>query len=91
MTDPNRHLRTGQLAPWPKGKPRNEPTAEWLKLKRQLLKLMRDRTQCNYWILARACGVNRGTVRRWFLDRTDERASNPSTESVEKMQAWIKK
>jgi hypothetical protein len=25
MTDPNRSKRVGSLAPWPKGKPRNDP------------------------------------------------------------------
>ena len=90
MTDPNRHLRTGSLAPWPAGKLRNPPSQEWLALKRKLIKLMRDPSVCNYGKLGASIGAARGTVRRWFLPRTDRRASNPSPQFVRAMAEWEK-
>lgn len=59
MTDPNRHLRTGAAAPWPKGVPRNPTTPEWEAMRAQLA----DVSQAE---IARAAGVNRSTVCRWM-------------------------
>jgi len=93
MTDPNRHLRTGQLAPWPKGKPRNPPTAEWVALRKQIQKAMRGSHRRNgapsYGTLARALGANRCTVRRWFLPADHPRAINPSPAFFDGMREWL--
>lgn len=88
MTDPNRHLRTGKLAPWAKGRLRNPPTAEWFSLRRKIKRMHRSGS-ASYGEIATYCGVARGTVRRWFLPESDPRAANPSAEYVEKMREWI--
>ena len=69
MTDPNRKLRTGDKAPWPKGKRRNNPRVpKGYRDLRHFLDDTMDFTDedITKTALAKHLGVRRGTLNEWL-------------------------
>jgi hypothetical protein len=92
MTDPNRSLRVGESAPWPKGKPRNPPTKEWATLRKRLLKLtsqpratagLEEGERLSQRAIGAYVGVSGKTVCKWLSGQ-----ANPSPLYVERMLEW---
>ena len=92
MTDPNRKERTGANAPWPKGKPRNPPTRQWLALRARIQKLLDAQAtralppelRRSYRGIGETIGVSPRTVKRWI-----DGEKNPSPQYVESMAALV--
>jgi DNA-directed RNA polymerase specialized sigma24 family protein len=92
MTDPNRSSRVGDKAPWPKGKPRNPPTREWLALRKRLVKLtsqpratatLDEGERLSQRAIGAYVGVSGKTVCKWLSGQ-----ANPSPQYVERMRLW---
>lgn len=92
MTNPNRAAQVGKKAPWPKGKPRNEPDPRWKALRKRVAKALSypDRggeagTNVRSAVyIAIQCGVNPSTVSKWLRGKR-----NPPTSAVTIMQQWL--
>lgn len=92
MTDPNRAARTGESAPWPKGKPRNPPDPRWPALRKRIAKQLACVERSgeagtnvrSAAYIAAACGVTGSTVCKWLAGRR-----NPPTSAIDQMAAWI--
>lgn len=86
MTDPNRAARVGKNAPWPKGKPRNDPDP-WLAIRTEVQQILvePDYEGCSRGEIARLCGVNRTTAGKWVAG-----LHTPKSEHVETITGWLK-
>lgn len=89
MTDPNRSARVGDLAPWPKGRRRNDPRppkpyqtmAEFWQALHSRLQLRGAKTQ-----LAAAISVDRKTLHKWLTGDCV-----PSQQFVTAIGKWLRK
>jgi hypothetical protein len=89
MTDPNRAKRVGSLAPWPKGKPRNnpKPPKPWTTMDEfwQVLGVELSRFGARQK-LAEYLAVNRKSLDNWV-----HRVKTPNQERVNQMGRWLRK
>ena len=86
MTDPNRADRVGLDAPWPKGKPRSDPTA-WLAILSEVQQLLvePDYAGCSRAEIARRCKVNPRTVTKWV-----DGLHTPGPQHVKTIAKWLR-
>lgn len=85
VIDPNRARRVGTDAPWPKGKPRNPPSAQWTAMRDSLRAQSVSLSE-----IARVCGVHRSSVLRWFLPDGQPRACCPPRVAITRLRRWLR-
>ena len=92
MTDPNRAKRTGEKAPWPKGKPRNPIDPRWESLRVRVVDLLELKGErglycgtCTAAHIAELCGCTASNVSKWLKGKR-----NPPKSAITTMAKWAR-